>query len=223
MGFRRGACRVRAGRAAVAVVSGEFGDDYCGPFFHNRIESAAEAAENGSEQITKAWGEFLRAFAPVARAISWCEASDSGVDYPLRETLQQMPAMEGALHRIKRMLYAISEEAASAMLATNRDRMTRVASPPGVVVRVPKMENLKNHEHAIWRRAVEMFAQETLRGTLRLSSYVSGCGDPWVTYHFVPWSEEEYARNTLAKLRDVASLDEVRALVAEYDRERSAA
>lgn len=84
-------------------MSGEFGT-YGGGYFHSRIADDALDLSGGRCEITRKWGRFFKEFAPVARAISWCEACDSDESYPISETLHQMRKMREALDEIEAYL-----------------------------------------------------------------------------------------------------------------------
>jgi hypothetical protein len=81
-------------------VSGEFGD-YQGGYFHTKIENAAADLTGGSGALTRLWAPVLEAFTPVARAISWHEASDSDESYPIEATIEHMDAIKAALKRVE--------------------------------------------------------------------------------------------------------------------------
>ena len=84
-------------------MSGEFGQ-YAQGYFHTQMEYAAEDLEDARSEIAKKWGVFFREFVPVAKAISWNEACDSGEDAPIFETLERMDRLQEALNDIKQTL-----------------------------------------------------------------------------------------------------------------------
>ena len=84
-------------------MSREFGS-YMSGYFHTQIEYAADDCLCGRDGITRLWGEFLKAFYPVAYAISTSEACDSDVDYPIMECIRQMPELESRLKDISEYL-----------------------------------------------------------------------------------------------------------------------
>ena len=82
-------------------MSGEFGS-YEGGYFWYQMENASIDCLKSDNDITKLWGEFLKEFAPIARAISWFEAADSGVDYPIEESMKRLPELKKRLDDIQK-------------------------------------------------------------------------------------------------------------------------
>lgn len=96
-------------------MSGEFGS-YGGGYFHTQIEQAADdCLSSGNEQITREWGKVLQAFYPVAHAISWCEARDSGVDAPIMATIEHLPDIQKAIDDVKRYVRPFQDIADAAL------------------------------------------------------------------------------------------------------------
>lgn len=94
-------------------MSGEFGS-YKNGYFWYQMQIAAMDCLEGDEEITKLWGEFLREFEPIAKAISWCEAGDSSVSYPICTTMNALPRLKRRLADIEKYLepfQAVADEA----------------------------------------------------------------------------------------------------------------
>lgn len=84
-------------------MSREFGE-YMGGYFHTKVRFAADDALNGSQEITRLWGSVLDSLAEVAYAIASAEANDSGPDYPIFESLAQLPRIRNGLQEIESYL-----------------------------------------------------------------------------------------------------------------------
>ena len=96
-------------------MSREFGT-YCTGYFHVQMEYAAEDCVGGDCEITRRWGKVLCAFVPIAYAIASAEAGDSGEDFPIMESIQQLPEFKAALVELEDYLYPfrrVMEEAVS--------------------------------------------------------------------------------------------------------------
>jgi len=81
-------------------MSGEFGSDI-GGYFHSKIGYAVDDCTAGRDELTRLWGDFLGAFEPVSRAISWSEAGDSSEVDTIMASMAQVPRIEAALAKIK--------------------------------------------------------------------------------------------------------------------------
>jgi hypothetical protein len=94
-------------------MSGEFGS-YLNGYFWYQMKVGALDCLDGDKEITKLWGEFLNDFSEIAHAIAWCEAGDSGVDYPIRATMAALPRLKIRLADIEKYLepfQKVAEEA----------------------------------------------------------------------------------------------------------------
>ena len=100
-------------------MSREFGS-YISGYFHQQIEQGAKDCLAGRDDITKLWGEFLEAFYPIAYAIASSEESDSGPDYPIIETMHQLPELKRKLDAIAEFIEPFSRVAEEAV--RNRSR-----------------------------------------------------------------------------------------------------
>ena len=81
-------------------MSGEFGS-YTSGYFWSQIEQGAQDCRQGDDELTRLWGAFLEEFAPIAQAISWSEAGDSGPHSSIIETIQRMPELRRRLSDIE--------------------------------------------------------------------------------------------------------------------------
>jgi hypothetical protein len=81
-------------------MSREFGS-YTAGYFHDQIRQGAEDCLGGRDELTRLWGEFLREFAEIARAISGAEECDNGPEYPIEETISRLPALRRHLRAIE--------------------------------------------------------------------------------------------------------------------------
>jgi hypothetical protein len=79
---------------------GQFGN-YQPGWFWVQVEMSVLDLAGGKDALSRKWAEFFHAFAPVAKAISWSEAGDSGPDYPIRETIKQLPELKKRLADIE--------------------------------------------------------------------------------------------------------------------------
>lgn len=70
-------------------------------YFHQRIDQCADDALAGQDEITKLWGAFLKEFSHIAYAIASSEACDSGVEYPIMETIERSKALYEKLDAIR--------------------------------------------------------------------------------------------------------------------------
>lgn len=84
-------------------MSGEFGS-YSSGYFYTQMEIAAEDCKSGSDQLTRLWGDFFEAFYPVAKAISWSEAGDTGAYRPILVNIEKQNALRNALANIEKYL-----------------------------------------------------------------------------------------------------------------------
>lgn len=84
-------------------MSGEFGS-YSAGHFWQQMECAAEDLASGRDALTREWAAFFEAFAPVAKAISWSEACDTGPDHPICVNIDAMEKLRAALSSIGRFL-----------------------------------------------------------------------------------------------------------------------
>ena len=103
-------------------MSGEFGEYGGGGYFHSKIEQCAEDCDGGSAEITRLWGAFLKEFVPVAKSISWCEASDSGEDDPIWTSLDQMSRLKEHLSKIEAYLRPFKDVAEQAVRDALRNK-----------------------------------------------------------------------------------------------------
>lgn len=85
------------------TVSREFGSFTPG-YFHDQVRQAADDCLEGAYPLTRLWGEFLAALAPVAYAVSSAEAGDSAADYPAAATATALPALKAALAEVERFV-----------------------------------------------------------------------------------------------------------------------
>ena len=81
-------------------MSGEFGS-YSSGYFHDQMSFAADDLESGRDALTREWGKFFAEFVPIARAISWSEACDSGLYYPISETIARIQRLKSILGDIE--------------------------------------------------------------------------------------------------------------------------
>lgn len=104
-------------------MSREFGS-YDSGFFHTQIENAAGDLEGASDETSRVWAPFFRAFFPVAYAIASSEAGDSGEDASILETIKALPALQEALDAVKAHVAAYDAIAKAAVQAAlkNRDK-----------------------------------------------------------------------------------------------------
>ncbi len=89
-------------------MSGEFGS-YERGYFYYQIETGANDCLNGRAEITRKWGKLLKDFSSIARAISWCEASDSGEYEPILESIKNLTSLKNDLTEIERYLKPYEE------------------------------------------------------------------------------------------------------------------
>ena len=105
-------------------MSGEFGS-YTSGYFWQQIEQAAEDCKGGGDEMTRLWGAFLVEFAPIAQAIAWSEAGDSGEHGSILETIQRMPHLKQRLAAIENYVAVfrrVADEAIRRQLSeANRD------------------------------------------------------------------------------------------------------
>ena len=81
-------------------MSRQFGS--CQPgYFHSQIMTASEDCQEGNDELTRLWGDFLGAFYPIAYAIASSEAGDSGPDLPIKRTLEHLPKLRQCLDDIE--------------------------------------------------------------------------------------------------------------------------
>jgi hypothetical protein len=106
-------------------MSGEFGG-YRGGYFHNQIEYAAEDLADGRDDLTHEWAKFFEAFYPIAKAISWSEACDSGPAYPITETINRIGALKVILNDIEARVKVYKEVADDAI----RNHVKKLATNP---------------------------------------------------------------------------------------------
>lgn len=105
-------------------MSREFGDNGC-EYFDEKIDHAAADCESASDELTRLWGKFLYAFAPVARSIAASEASDSDEANAILSCLAAMPELEQRFNDINRYLYTfkrIAEQAATDAIRKQSDK-----------------------------------------------------------------------------------------------------
>lgn len=84
-------------------MSGEFGSCLSG-YFELQIDVAADDCLEGDDELTRLWGGFFKELIPVARAIAYSEAGDSGREYPIMENLRQMKNLKDKLSAIEAYL-----------------------------------------------------------------------------------------------------------------------
>ena len=213
-------------------MSGEFGS--CDMFFHEKIRGASADAEDGRYEITRAWGKVLAAIAPVAKAISWAEASDSSQESPLRESVAQMPAIREALAHVEDLTEAIRDEAIAVMLATNQDRLPEPTMNGEIIeLYAPRLSGLKDHEYSLWREALTRYVTEWYRKsgkyrTWKLRSYGGAAGGSGMTYRFEPATSDEAARRSMLAIKAALARhervygEEVNSIVQRWDESREA-
>lgn len=97
-------------------MSGEFGEYHIGGYFHDKIISCAEdCCDISNKKITRLWGKILKNFEPIAHAIAWCEAGDTGQDNPIMESIYRMKAIKEGIEEIERYLSAFKDVAEKAV------------------------------------------------------------------------------------------------------------
>ena len=84
-------------------MSREFGNLSSG-YFHQKIDLAADDCSEGRDELTKLWGKFLEEFYHVAYQISNSEASDSGPEAPILESIKRIGALKSKLKAIEEYL-----------------------------------------------------------------------------------------------------------------------
>lgn len=84
-------------------MSGEFGS-YSSGYFPYQMEVAAEDCLGGRDELTRLWGKFFTAFAPVANSIALSEAHDTGTHDSIMANIQQRKAIATALRDIEKYL-----------------------------------------------------------------------------------------------------------------------
>ena len=89
-------------------MSGEYCEIY-GAYFHNVILDAAETHLSSDNLITRKYGRLLKEISPAIKAIAWFEASDTGEDYPLGTTIDQLPKIAKALKELQYYIAPIAE------------------------------------------------------------------------------------------------------------------
>lgn len=81
-------------------MSREFGS-YENGYFHDQLYRGASDCLNGREEITRKWGAVLMAMEQIAVAISSAEACDSCVDYPILQSMADLPNVCNALKDVE--------------------------------------------------------------------------------------------------------------------------
>ena len=81
-------------------MSREFGS-YSAGYFHYQMETAAEDCKSGNDELTRLWGEFFEEFKHIAYAIASSEAGDSGADFPIYETMRNLPSIKDKIAKIE--------------------------------------------------------------------------------------------------------------------------
>lgn len=104
-------------------MSGEFGS-YNSGYFHDQMQYAAADLAGGRDALSREWARFFEEFAPIARAISWSEACDSGPYYPITETIARIPRLKELLRGIEQHVQVYKEVADEAVRKAVKDRAT---------------------------------------------------------------------------------------------------
>jgi len=101
-------------------MSGEFGS-YENGYFHTQIRIGAQDCKEGECELTRLFGDFLKSFHPIARAISWSEAGDSAESSLIIRCVEDFPELEKRMDSIKKYLrvYAEIRDEALKMCAEN--------------------------------------------------------------------------------------------------------
>jgi hypothetical protein len=81
-------------------MSREFGS-YNAGYFDQQMRNAADDLRAGEDELSRVWAGFFDEFHHVAYAIASSEASDSGADYPIMETINRLPALKEAISRVE--------------------------------------------------------------------------------------------------------------------------
>jgi len=141
-------------------MSREFGD-HCGGFFHDKVRGAAEDAETGRHEITKAVGGLLQALYPLAYAISSAEACDSSEPDPLMRALEQGPKMRDTLDEIaaccrthRDMMIERSAKDVAVFLVWSFDEKRRT-----LAAKVPRAARRSGLDYAHWRDVLDRCAR----------------------------------------------------------------
>lgn len=112
-------------------MSGEFGSCESG-YFHTQIETAAaDCLHSANAEITQKWGKVLEAMYPIAHAISWYEARDSGIEAPIMATLEQLPDVQRAIDDVQRYVRPFKDIADAAVRYAIRTEGKKTATAPG--------------------------------------------------------------------------------------------
>ena len=141
-------------------MSREFGDCHSGGFFHDKVRGAAEDAETGRHEITKAVGALLQALYPLAYAISSAEACDSGEDRPLTVAIEQSAKLRDALravdaccHTGREMMVTRSVRDAEAFIRWTHDK-----ERGALVAKIPRSARREDHDYDHWRAVLDRCA-----------------------------------------------------------------
>jgi hypothetical protein len=89
---------------------GDFGS-YQPGWFWVQVEVSALDLASGRDILTRKWGQFFQAFAPVAKAVCWSEAGDSSPDHAMLETIKQLPEIKKRLADIENFVRPYREVA----------------------------------------------------------------------------------------------------------------
>jgi len=205
-------------------MSGEFGDDNGGGFFHDKLRAAAENAEGSSLATTKAWAKVLKPIAEVARDISYAEANDSSEESALRSTYERLPDIRSAMWTLERMTDGIADAVRDGMDLAFRPVEMRWEGDGVVVAQVgetPKFLTSWQSEafrKMLLKRAIGWAkAQGDKRWFwLRISSYGSDG-----TYRFTSKDEDVAARSAIERIRGLLAtgcgIEEIRKIVSAVE------
>lgn len=203
-------------------MSGEFGDDNGGGFFHEKLRGALENAEGGSHGLTRLVGEVLRPLAEIARDISWAEAGDSGEDRSRRSAWDHLPALRAALWNLERSVEDIGEAAVDGVAAgygplPEPRRADRGMLTVTIERKPPTDKRMGDSFRRYVERHVNGWARENATaGHWAICSYGGPLNGP-TTYALEMWPSDRVARAALEEIEGAvlrgASLDAVKAIL----------
>jgi len=85
-------------------MSGEFGDNYSDRFFHNNLQEAVDGGMCAKLKTSKKWVAVLKEINRISTDISYAEASDTGEDDLIVESIKVLPQVKKALNDLEEHL-----------------------------------------------------------------------------------------------------------------------